>query len=335
MAVVLRYMNKKEQVIERLRGQGYDGTSNMRVLVAVQREMKTLLLSSQCLVVSLILLEHRDALREQQQKDIMKALEIDDLKMGRGLNQETTLKRPCDTRWNSHYDTLLSVNTIFHPVVKVLEWIVDDVNQDNLGLPEEYDPVVTYIEAHLEPVTSNELHGQLLSREAVILKRQARTSSQAPFHAYAATAGNDRSFKPWQSRGRGCGHHQFSASSPSTNTFVARTYNFGRGILPTPNHSSFGSFFPHSSVDRPLVCQICDKKGHSALTCRQHLNLSYNATQIPAQFTGPTAHFAQSTMPQSTTSSLLGNLLHQRRSVHHQLNLLHQLIQLIRYMYLW
>ncbi|XP_020424522.1 uncharacterized protein LOC109950365 [Prunus persica] len=77
--------------------------------------------------------KRRDALREQQQKDIMKALEIDDLETGRGLNQETTLKRPCDTRWNSHYDTLLSVNTIFHPVVKVLEWIVDDVNQDNLG----------------------------------------------------------------------------------------------------------------------------------------------------------------------------------------------------------
>ncbi|CAL2236278.1 unnamed protein product [Prunus armeniaca] len=77
--------------------------------------------------------KRRDALREQQQKDIMKALEIDDLETGQGLNQETTLKRPCDTRWNSHYDTLLSINTMFHPVVKVLEWIVDDVNQDNLG----------------------------------------------------------------------------------------------------------------------------------------------------------------------------------------------------------
>ncbi|XP_008226411.1 PREDICTED: uncharacterized protein LOC103325991 [Prunus mume] len=77
--------------------------------------------------------KRRDTLREQQQKDIMKALEIDDLETGRGLNQETTLKRPYDTRWNSHYDTLLSINTMFHPVVKVLEWIVDDVNQDNLG----------------------------------------------------------------------------------------------------------------------------------------------------------------------------------------------------------
>ncbi|KAH0988101.1 hypothetical protein GBA52_015278 [Prunus armeniaca] len=137
----------------------------------------------------------------------------------------------------------------------------------------------------------------------MILKRQAHTSSQAPFHAYAATAGNDRSFKPWQSCGHGRGHHQFSSGSPSTNTFVARPYNSGRGILPTPNHSPSSSFFPNSSVDRPLVCQIRDKKGHSALTCCQRLNLSYNATQIPAQFAGPTAHFAQSTMPHSSASS--------------------------------
>ncbi|KAI5313846.1 hypothetical protein L3X38_043022 [Prunus dulcis] len=77
--------------------------------------------------------KRRDALREQQQKDIMETLEIDDLETGRGLNQETTLKHPCDTRWNSYYDTLLSINIMFHPVVKVLEWIVDDVNQDNLA----------------------------------------------------------------------------------------------------------------------------------------------------------------------------------------------------------
>lgn len=154
------------------------------------------------------------------------------------------------------------------------------------------------------PNSADELHGLLLSREAVILKRQARTPSHAPFHAYATTASTDRSFRPWQSHGRGRGRHPFPFGSTSTNTFVARPYNSGRGLLPTPNHSSsLSSFFPNFSVDRPLVCQICDKKGHSALTCRQHLNLSYNATQVPAQFTSPTAHFAQSTMPPSSASS--------------------------------
>ncbi|XP_020424536.1 zinc finger MYM-type protein 1-like [Prunus persica] len=198
MSVVLRYVNKKGQVIERfvgvqyasdttssklkeaieqlisstnlsmsrLRGQGYDGASNMRgelnglktqilreyplayyvhcfahqlqlalVVVAKGNENIATFFTTASSVVNIIgaSCKRRDALREQQQKDIMKTLEIDDLETGRRLNQETTLKRPCDTRWNSHYDTLLSINIMFHPVVKVLEWIVDDVNQDNLG----------------------------------------------------------------------------------------------------------------------------------------------------------------------------------------------------------
>ncbi|KAI5351536.1 hypothetical protein L3X38_004427 [Prunus dulcis] len=169
MAVLLRYVNKKGQVIERfvgvqyvsdttssklkeaieqlisstnlsmsrLRGQGYDGASNMRALVAVAKGNENIatFFTTASSVVNIIgaSCKRRDALREQQQKDIMETLEIDDLETGRGLNQETTLKRPCDTRWNSHYDTLLSINIMFHPVVKVLEWIVDDVNQDNLG----------------------------------------------------------------------------------------------------------------------------------------------------------------------------------------------------------
>ncbi|CAL9025726.1 unnamed protein product [Prunus brigantina] len=166
MAMVLRYVNKKGQVIERFVGvqYGYDDASNMRgelndlktqilreypqayyvhcfahqlqlalVAVAKGNENIATFFTTTSSVVNIVgaSCKRRDALREQQQKDIMKALEIDDLETGQGLNQETTLKRPCDTRWNSHYDTLLSINTMFHLVVKVLEWIVDDVNQDN------------------------------------------------------------------------------------------------------------------------------------------------------------------------------------------------------------
>ncbi|CAL2236757.1 unnamed protein product [Prunus armeniaca] len=99
MAVVLRYVNKKGQVIERLRGQGYDGASNMRAVAKGNENIATFFTTASS-VVNIIgaSCKRRDALREQQQKDIMKALEIDDLEIGQGLNQETTLKRPCDTR---------------------------------------------------------------------------------------------------------------------------------------------------------------------------------------------------------------------------------------------
>ncbi|CAN6724901.1 unnamed protein product [Malus baccata var. baccata] len=50
--------------------------------------------------------KRRDAFREKQQEQIKKALDIGDLEIGRGLNQESSLMRPCDTRWNSHYGNI-------------------------------------------------------------------------------------------------------------------------------------------------------------------------------------------------------------------------------------
>ena len=41
--------------------------------------------------------------------------------------------RSCDTRWNSHYGTIVSIIVMFEAVVEVVEWIKSDRNQDNLG----------------------------------------------------------------------------------------------------------------------------------------------------------------------------------------------------------
>ena len=75
----------------------------------------------------------RDALREMQQKELMKALENDSLMMGRGLNQETSLKCARATRWNSHYGTLISLISMFSYVVKMLEMIVDENTNDSVA----------------------------------------------------------------------------------------------------------------------------------------------------------------------------------------------------------
>ncbi|XP_070668285.1 uncharacterized protein [Malus domestica] len=77
--------------------------------------------------------KRRDAFREKQLEQIKKALDIGDLETGRGLNQEISLMRPCDTRWNSHYGTIVSIIVMFEAVVEVLEWIKDDTKQDNFG----------------------------------------------------------------------------------------------------------------------------------------------------------------------------------------------------------
>ena len=77
--------------------------------------------------------KRRDALREKQHENLMKAIENDCLETGQGLNQETSLKRAGDTRWNSHYGALISLITMFSSVVDVLDMIVEDCYNDSAG----------------------------------------------------------------------------------------------------------------------------------------------------------------------------------------------------------
>ncbi|XP_075665939.1 uncharacterized protein LOC142635702 [Castanea sativa] len=140
MALVLRYVNKQGIIIEwflgivhvasiaalslkcaiegllckhnlslsRLRGQGYDGASNMQVTVV----------GGSC--------KRRDALRDAQFAKIKEDLENGVRRSGQGLNQETNLKRPGDTRWGSYYGTILNLILMFFAVADVLEIIEED-----------------------------------------------------------------------------------------------------------------------------------------------------------------------------------------------------------------
>ncbi|XP_075663418.1 uncharacterized protein LOC142633011 [Castanea sativa] len=140
MALILRYVNKQGIIIERflgivhvasttalslkcaiegllcehnlslsrLRGQGYDGASNMQVTVV----------RGSC--------KRRDALRDAQFSKIKEDLENGVRRSGQGLNQETNLKRPGDTRWGSYYGTILNLILMFSAVADVLEIIEED-----------------------------------------------------------------------------------------------------------------------------------------------------------------------------------------------------------------
>nr|XP_023913546.1 zinc finger MYM-type protein 1-like [Quercus suber] len=140
MAFVLRYVNKEGIIIERflgivhvasttalslkhaiecllcehnlslskLRGQGYDGASNMQVTVV----------GGSC--------KRRDALRDTQFAKIKEDLENSVRRSGQGLNQETNLKRPGDTCWGSYYGTILNLILMFSAVGDVLDIIEED-----------------------------------------------------------------------------------------------------------------------------------------------------------------------------------------------------------------
>jgi hypothetical protein len=140
--------------ISRLRGQGYDGASNMRgelnglktlimeenesafyvhcfahqlqlALVAVAKNHSAIsdfftLVANVVNVVGASA-KRRDILREKHGDDILEALDNNELSSRQGLNQETSLKRTSDTRWSSHYDTLISLARMFKSVIAVLE----------------------------------------------------------------------------------------------------------------------------------------------------------------------------------------------------------------------
>ncbi|XP_074323836.1 uncharacterized protein LOC141660747 [Apium graveolens] len=82
--------------------------------------------------------KRRDMLRERQVAHISEALTNGELISGHGLNQETNVKRAGDTRWGTHYHTLVSVISMFESIVDVLDFIVEDglnsEQRDNLKM---------------------------------------------------------------------------------------------------------------------------------------------------------------------------------------------------------
>ncbi|XP_026410496.1 zinc finger MYM-type protein 1-like [Papaver somniferum] len=145
--------------ISRLRGQGYDGESNMKgeynglkalilkdndcayyvhyfahqlqlAVVAVAKkhtyvEHLYVIMSSLVNVVAGSA-KRQDMLRSKQAYAVFEALCSGEIVSGRGLNQESTLKRAGDTRWCSYHNTIVSLINIFSSVVTLLEDLAVD-----------------------------------------------------------------------------------------------------------------------------------------------------------------------------------------------------------------
>ncbi|XP_022852849.1 zinc finger MYM-type protein 1-like [Olea europaea var. sylvestris] len=158
-AAIDKVFSRYNLSMSRLRGQGYDGASNMQ---GKFNGLKTLILKEspcafyiQCfahqLQLALVAVAKKnipitnffrvvgnvintvgasskrcDLLREKQLDFIVEALEKGEILSGRGLNQETTLQRSGDTRWSSHYNSLVSLLAMFSSVLNVLAIIVED-----------------------------------------------------------------------------------------------------------------------------------------------------------------------------------------------------------------
>ncbi|KAK9049224.1 hypothetical protein SSX86_031809 [Deinandra increscens subsp. villosa] len=72
--------------------------------------------------------KRHDELEKQKSDEIRKLLELGEISSGKGLNQVGTLRRAGDTRWGSHYDSVVSLIDMFAATNLVLEGIMDDID---------------------------------------------------------------------------------------------------------------------------------------------------------------------------------------------------------------
>ncbi|XP_062076272.1 uncharacterized protein LOC133781179 [Humulus lupulus] len=154
--------------ISRLRGQGYDGASNMsgefnglKSIIMKENECaffvhcfshqlqlalmgvakKHDLIGTFLTVVSNVVnivgasSKRRDILREKQAQKVIEALKSGQLSSGKGLNKENGIKRPCHTRWGSHFGTLVSFTIMFSSILDVLE----EITNDSLNSDQKYE----------------------------------------------------------------------------------------------------------------------------------------------------------------------------------------------------
>ncbi|XP_078427996.1 uncharacterized protein LOC144700473 [Wolffia australiana] len=145
--------------IKRLRGQAYDGASNMRgefnglqtlvrsqvpfafyvhcfthrlnlVIVAVATEVHSIA-QFFCSVQHIFNIcgascKRNDALRSSHAEFIQKAIELGDIVTGKGQNQMRSLGSISSTRWNCRLSALKSIANLFSAICDVLEMVAED-----------------------------------------------------------------------------------------------------------------------------------------------------------------------------------------------------------------
>ncbi|KAL5716165.1 hypothetical protein ACHQM5_017892 [Ranunculus cassubicifolius] len=150
---------KNNLSISKLRGQGYDGANNMRgeyngLKALILRENKsayfihcfahqlqlTLVHVAQHFTpvfeffekISLIITlasascKRNDQLLKLQLEQVLQEVESGERLTGRGLNQETSLRRAAETRWGTHYESLLRIISMYNAVCKLLKIVQED-----------------------------------------------------------------------------------------------------------------------------------------------------------------------------------------------------------------
>ncbi|XP_023762031.1 uncharacterized protein LOC111910413 [Lactuca sativa] len=112
----------------RIRGQGYDGASNMRCAF---NGLKTLIMKEVQSAHYIHCFAHQLQLalvqvKETQATKLVEALVAGDISNGTCLNQEIGIKRPDDTYWGTHFGSLSNIKRIYSSICELVKYIMKD-----------------------------------------------------------------------------------------------------------------------------------------------------------------------------------------------------------------
>ncbi|XP_061993644.1 uncharacterized protein LOC133711555 [Rosa rugosa] len=206
--------------IQNIRGQGYDGASNMRgewnrlqalvlkdcpyayhvhclahrlqlALVAASREVIPIqkFFTKLTFIVNILgaSCKRNDEFQSAQAEEIAYLTSIDELETGRGLNQIGTLQRAGDTRWSSYFRSISSLRQRFSPTCQVLMNIIKEGKSPQAGDADSaYESMTSYqfvFILHLMVImeNTNELCLALQSQSQDILNAMNLVSSTKAF----------------------------------------------------------------------------------------------------------------------------------------------------------
>ncbi|KAA8519612.1 hypothetical protein F0562_013943 [Nyssa sinensis] len=164
------------------------------------------------------------------------------------------------------------------------------------GLPQEYNAFKTSIRTRSEHITLEKVYAMLKIEEQTIesVHKQNHTS---PFPGammasnYRPTFSSNRGYSPFNSSSRGRGRGRLNNRGGRMNSFGKfHSPNFGQSNpLFSPKQPQQSN--QRSNNSQPVVCQICNKNGHSALDCYHRLDFSYQGKHPSPQLIAMSAAY--------------------------------------------
>ncbi|XP_039140562.1 uncharacterized protein LOC120277789 [Dioscorea cayenensis subsp. rotundata] len=138
LKAVVAATSKKRKTMVRSGYRGAGKGPNLLVVVSAARSILAIsdFFSYATMIINIMgaSCKKRDALLQKHHDMIVEKLEKGEIFSGRGEHQETNLVRPGDSRWGSHYTTLIRLFTMWESVLEVLENQKDQNIVNAMGL---------------------------------------------------------------------------------------------------------------------------------------------------------------------------------------------------------